>query len=117
VLDHLGKPPIATGELEPWATHLATLAREPNVVAKVSGLVTEASPHWKVDDLRPYVATALDVFGPDRLMTGSDWPVCLLAGTYAEVQGATNTLLDELGAAERAAVLGETAIRVYGLTS
>jgi len=117
VLDHLGKPPIATGELEPWATHLATLAREPNVVAKLSGLVTEASQHWNVADLRPYVETALAAFGPERLMTGSDWPVCLLAGGYAEVLDATNTLLGELNAAERAAVLGGTATRVYGPAS
>ena len=117
VLDHLGKPPIATGEREPWATHLATLAREPNVVAKLSGLVTEANRrHWTVTDLRPYVHTALAAFGPDRLMTGSDWPVCLLAGGYGEVLDATNTLLDELAPAERAAVLGGTATRVYGLT-
>lgn len=115
VLDHLGKPPIATGELKPWATHLTTLAREPNVVAKLSGLVTEASQRWKVADLRPYVETALAAFGPDRLMTGSDWPVCLLAGEYTEVLDATTTLLDELTATERAAVLGETATRVYGL--
>lgn len=117
VLDHLGKPPIATGELEPWATHLTTLAREPNVVAKLSGLVTEASQHWKVADLRPYVETALAEFGPDRLMTGSDWPVCLLAGGYTEVLDATNTLLGELNDTERAAVLGGTATRVYGLAS
>lgn len=117
VLDHLGKPPIATGELEPWATHLAALAREPNVVAKLSGLVTEASKGWKAADLRPYVETALTAFGPDRLMVGSDWPVCLLAGEYAEVLDATNTLLEELTATERAAVLGGTATRVYGLAS
>lgn len=117
VLDHLGKPPIATGELEPWATHLTTLAREPNVVAKLSGLVTEASKHWKVADLRPYVETALAAFGPDRLMTGSDWPVCLLAGEYTEVLDATNTFLGELTNAEHAAVLGGTATRVYGLAS
>jgi L-fuconolactonase len=118
VLDHLGKPPIATGEREPWTGHLTTLAREPNVVAKLSGLVTEANRrHWTVDDLRPYVETALAAFGPDRLMAGSDWPVCLLAGGYTDVLAATSTLLDGLGAAERAAVLGGTATRVYGLAA
>ncbi len=118
VLDHLGKPPVVTGELEPWAGHLATLAREPNVVAKVSGLVTEADRrHWEVADLRPYVATALAAFGPGRLMAGSDWPVCLLAAGYAEVLDATSALLAELAPAERAAVLGGTATRVYGLAA
>jgi L-fuconolactonase len=115
VLDHLAKPPVASGELEPWATELATLAREPNVVAKLSGLVTEAGRPWRVGDLRPYADTALTAFGPDRLMLGSDWPVCLLAGTYAEVMAAADSLLDDLTPAERDAVRGGTASRVYGL--
>jgi L-fucono-1,5-lactonase len=117
VLDHLGKPPVATGQLEPWATGLATLAREPNVVAKLSGLVTEADrQHWTPADLRPYAETALEAFGPDRLMLGSDWPVCLLAGTYAEVMAAADSLLEGLTPAERDAVRGGTATRVYGLS-
>ncbi|WP_410592288.1 amidohydrolase family protein [Amycolatopsis sp. lyj-23] len=117
VLDHLAKPPVATGELEPWASGIATLAREPNVVAKLSGLVTEAGRPWRVQDLRPYVETALAAFGPDRLMLGSDWPVCLLAGTYAEVMDAADSLLADLTPAERDAVRGGTASRVYGLAS
>jgi len=116
VLDHLAKPPIASGDLEPWATGLATLARESNVVAKLSGLVTEAGRPWRVEDLRPYADTALTAFGPDRLMLGSDWPVCLLAGTYAEVMDAADSLLDGLTPAEQDAVRGGTATRVYGLT-
>jgi L-fuconolactonase len=116
VLDHLGKPPIATGELQPWAARLETLAREPNVAAKLSGLVTEADrDHWKPADLRPYVETALAAFGPDRLMLGSDWPVCLLAATYTEVLDTADSLLDDLTPAERTAVRGGTATRVYGL--
>ncbi|MDS0140021.1 MULTISPECIES: amidohydrolase family protein [unclassified Amycolatopsis] len=117
VLDHLAKPPIASGALEPWATELATLAREPNVVAKLSGLVTEAGRPWRVEDLRPYTDTALTAFGPDRLMLGSDWPVCLLAGTYAEVMDAAESLLNGLTPAEQDAVRGGTATRVYGLAS
>lgn len=118
VLDHLGKPPIATGELEPWSELLGTLAREPNVVAKVSGLLTEADPRRRRSrDLRPYVETALEAFGPSRLMLGSDWPVCLLAGTYAEVMDIVDSLTGELSATERDAIRGDTATRVYGLTT
>ena len=87
VVDHLSKPPIASGELEPWATHMRALAAHENVVCKLSGMVTEADwETWTVDDLRPYAETVLDAFGPDRVMFGSDWPVCLLAATYDAVR-------------------------------
>ncbi|MFF4905325.1 amidohydrolase family protein [Streptomyces sp. NPDC001260] len=116
VLDHLGKPPIASGALEPWATDLRTLAALPNTVAKLSGLVTEAdSADWTLDDLRPYVETALEAFGPDRLMFGSDWPVCTLAATYGEVVEATRRLIAGLGESERTRIMGDTATRVYRL--
>jgi L-fuconolactonase len=117
VLDHLSKPDIAGGAVEPWATHLAALAAEPNVTAKLSGLVTEAGPQWTVDALRPYVDVALEAFGPDRLMAGSDWPVCLLAASYDEVFDAASQLCSGLSAAERADVFGGTAARVYRLGS
>jgi L-fuconolactonase len=116
VLDHCSKPPITTGELEPWATRLRALAALPNVTCKVSGLVTEASKDWTVADLRPYVEVVLDAFGPDRLMFGSDWPVCLLHATYAQVVEATEELVDGLSPAEREALFGGTAARVYGIT-
>ncbi|WP_346133003.1 amidohydrolase family protein [Lentzea roselyniae] len=115
VLDHLSKPDIAAGVVEPWATHLAALAAEPNVTAKLSGLVTEAGPQWTVDSLRPYADIALEAFGPDRLMAGSDWPVCLLAASYDEVFDAASLLCSGLSAAERAEVFGGTAARVYRL--
>ncbi|ANZ43389.1 amidohydrolase [Lentzea guizhouensis] len=115
VVDHLSKPGIAHRVYQPWATHLSALAAEPNVTAKVSGLVTEAGPEWTVEDLRPCVDLALEVFGPDRLMVGSDWPVCLLAGEYGEVLGAAEALLCGLSPAERAEVLAGTAARVYRL--
>ncbi|MGW2830796.1 amidohydrolase family protein [Streptomyces sp. NPDC001286] len=116
VLDHLGKPPIVSGALEPWATDLRTLAALPNTVAKLSGLVTEADPAgWTLDDLRPYVETALEAFGPDRLMFGSDWPVCTLAATYGEVVEATRRLIAGLGESERTRIMGDTATRVYRL--
>ncbi|MCE6998563.1 amidohydrolase family protein [Saccharothrix sp. S26] len=116
VLDHLSKPDIAGQEVEPWATRLAELAAEPNVVAKVSGLVTEADwSRWTAADLRPYVDIALEAFGPDRLMVGSDWPVCLLAADYERVFATAAELLDGCSTAERDQVFGGTAARVYGV--
>lgn len=118
VLDHLGKPPIAAAASpDPhWATWLRHLAAEPNVVCKLSGLVTEADWNtWTIGDLKPYADIALEAFGPDRLMFGSDWPVCLLAGTYSEVFDAARTLTEDLTADDRAAVFGATAARIYDL--
>ncbi|MFD4547788.1 amidohydrolase family protein [Streptomyces sp. NPDC058466] len=116
VLDHLGKPPIASGAREPWASHVRTLAALPNTVCKLSGMVTEADPAtWTTGTLRPYADTVLDAFGPDRLMFGSDWPVCTLAATYGQVMDATHELTATLDAGERASVFSGTATRVYGL--
>ena len=116
VLDHLGKPPIAAGEPEPWATAVRALAALPHTVCKLSGMVTEADPaSWTPDDLRPYADTVLDAFGPGRLMFGSDWPVCLLAASYGQVAGAAEELLRHLGDGEREEVFTGTATRVYGL--
>ncbi|MEU1195055.1 amidohydrolase family protein [Streptomyces sp. NPDC005813] len=116
VLDHAGKPPIAQGALDPWAASVRVLAALPNTVCKLSGLVTEADPaDWTVEDLRPYADTVLDAFGPARLMFGSDWPVCTLAATYAQVVDATRELLSGLDDEETEAVLSGTATRVYGV--
>ncbi|WP_328758949.1 amidohydrolase family protein [Streptomyces sp. NBC_00271] len=116
VLDHLGKPPIATGALNPWATAVRALAQLPNTVCKLSGMVTEADhAKWTVDGLRPYADTVLDAFGPGRLMFGSDWPVCTLAASYGQVVDAAEELTGGLGAEERAEVFGGTATRVYRL--
>ncbi|WP_439423168.1 amidohydrolase family protein [Saccharothrix sp. HUAS TT10] len=115
-VDHLSKPDIAGRVLQPWATRLSALAAEPNVVAKVSGLVTEADwARWTAADLRPYVDVAVEAFGPDRLMVGSDWPVCLLAADYERVFTTVAELLDGCSAAERDQLFGGTAVRVYGL--
>ncbi|WP_457030719.1 amidohydrolase family protein [Kitasatospora sp. P5_F3] len=116
VLDHLSKPPIAAGTLEPWATRVRELAAEPNVFCKLSGMVTEAGPGWTAADLRPYADVVLDAFGPERVMFGSDWPVCLLRASYAEVTAAAEDLTAELTADERAQVFDGTAARAYGLT-
>ncbi|MFF3850586.1 amidohydrolase family protein [Streptomyces sp. NPDC002328] len=116
VLDHLGKPPVASGAVRSWASDLRALAALPNTVAKLSGLVTEADhASWTVADLRPYADAALEAFGPDRLMFGSDWPVCTLAAAYADVLTTAEELTAGLGASERAAVFEGTAARVYGL--
>ncbi|MEV8539994.1 amidohydrolase family protein [Streptomyces sp. NPDC051572] len=116
VLDHLGKPPVASGRLEPWATSLHSLAALPNTYCKLSGLVTEADwKTWSTEDLHPYADTALDAFGPSRLMFGSDWPVCTLAATYGQVADVAGELMDDLSADERAEVFGGTATRAYGL--
>jgi L-fuconolactonase len=118
VVDHLAKPDIAAGMWEPWASGLARLAAAgPNVTAKISGLATEADRRtWSTEQLRPYVRHALACFGPDRLMFGSDWPVCLLAAGYDAVVGTAETLLADLDPGERRGVFGDTARRVYRLT-
>lgn len=116
VLDHLGKPPIAAAALHPWADELRALAALPNAVAKLSGLVTEADwAAWTPDDLRPFTRTALEAFGPDRLMYGSDWPVCRLAADYARVLDTARELTAELSEAESRALFATTAVRTYGL--
>ncbi|WP_405508462.1 amidohydrolase family protein [Streptomyces purpurascens] len=113
VLDHLGKPPIASGALDPWASGLRALAALPNTVAKLSGLVTEADlASWTVEDLRPYADVALEAFGPDRLMYGSDWPVSTLAAPYGETLDITRRLIDPH---DHTQILATTATRVYGL--
>ncbi|MGW6544740.1 amidohydrolase family protein [Streptomyces massasporeus] len=113
VLDHLGKPPIASGALEPWASDLRALAALPNTVAKLSGLVTEADlASWTVEDLRPYTDVALEAFGPGRLMYGSDWPVCTLGAAYGDTLDLTRRLTDPR---DHPRILRATATRVYGL--
>ncbi|MFF7637995.1 amidohydrolase family protein [Kitasatospora sp. NPDC008050] len=116
VLDHLGKPPIASGALGAWATGLRRFAALPNTVAKLSGLLTEATPGgWTLDDLRPAVDTAIDAFGPQRLLFGSDWPVSTLEAPYSRVLAVTEELTAGLTPGERQALFAGNAIRVYGL--
>ena len=116
VLDHLAKPPVKTGELGGWEQDLRALARHDNVCCKLSGLVTEADwADWKPDDFSRSLEVALEAFGPDRLMAGSDWPVCLLAAEYAEVWDIVDRAIAQLSAAEQAAIRGGTASRFYGL--
>lgn len=117
VLDHLGKPDIRTGAFDGWRRDLDRLAALPNVYAKLSGLVTEADwRHWTVEDLHRYINAALDSFGPERLMIGSDWPVCTVAGEYRDVLDVVRTAIAGRTQAERDAVLGGTAQRFWNLS-
>ena len=116
VLDHAAKPAIARGQWQPWADAVAALGRLPNVSCKLSGLVTEAGRHdWRPERILPYARHVLDAFGPDRVLFGSDWPVCHLAAGYDEVVALAESATGTLDAAERAAVFGGTAGRVYGI--
>jgi L-fuconolactonase len=117
VLDHLGKPDIRSRRFEAWRRDLDRLAKLPNVFAKISGLVTEADWHtWTPPVLIAYVHAALDAFGADRLMIGSDWPVCTVAGSYRQVMDVVTSALDERTSSEREAVLGGTARRFWDLS-
>ena len=113
VLDHLGKPPIASGELEPWAAGIRALAAEPNVACKLSGLQTIASADWTYAERAPYLDIALDAFGPARLIFGSDWPVCLSAASYSRVCEVAQVACSGLSGPERAAMLAENARAIY----
>ncbi|MGH3407540.1 MAG: amidohydrolase family protein, partial [Streptosporangiaceae bacterium] len=117
VLDHAAKPRISDGVLEPWAAMIGELAARPNVACKVSGLVTEAGAGWRREQLGPYVDVLLASFGPGRLLFGSDWPVCLLAATYAEVLALARDLLSpHLSPPELGAFFAANARALYGLT-
>jgi L-fuconolactonase len=116
VLDHSAKPPIRAREIEPWRTRLRELARRPHVTCKLSGLVTEADYlAWTGETLRPYVETVIECFGPGRVLFGSDWPVCLVACEYEAWVGLVQGYVARMSSDERAAILGGTAQRVYGL--
>jgi len=116
VLDHLGKPDIRARGFDSWRRDLDRMAALPNVVAKLSGLVTEADwKRWTIEDLHRYVNAAIDRFGPERLMIGSDWPVCTLAGQYDEVLDVVRTAISWRPAEEQDAILGGTAQRFWVL--
>lgn len=116
ILDHCAKPPIAAGEITSWRRDLNALAEFPNVACKVSGLVTEAAwASWTADEIVPVLDATLDAFGATRLMYGSDWPVCLLAGSYDRVFGVVHHWAARLSSEEQARLFGETAAEVYQL--
>ena len=118
VVDHLAKPPIRDGALRPWADGVDRFAGLPNAWWKLSGLVTEADwTTWQPADLRPFVEHVLKTVGPDRMIFGSDWPVCLLAAPYETIVSTARALLEDAGLSggEQAAAMGDTAVAVYGL--
>ncbi len=116
VLDHIAKPPIKAGQMEPWATALKNLARRPNIICKVSGVVTEAVYNgWTKVQIIPYLDATLEAFGPKRLMFGSDWPVCLVATTYQNWHSLVQDWASTLSVAEQEQLFGLTAVEAYGL--
>jgi L-fuconolactonase len=116
VLDHIAKPKIKTGELEPWRANLIELGKRQNVYCKISGLVTEADfTAWTEAQLQPYLDTVLEAFGPQRLMFGSDWPVCRVACDYKRWVELVGRFIAKLSADEQARIMGGTAIEAYGL--
>ena len=116
VLDHISKPYISKREFEPWRLLIKEIAKYENVVCKVSGIVTEADwKNWKIEDVKPYFDIILENFGANRLMYGSDWPVCTLAGSYKEVFELAENLVKELSPTEKALFWSECANRAYRL--
>ncbi|NIK68705.1 amidohydrolase family protein [Paenibacillus sp. BK720] len=118
VLDHIAKPDIANKGLEPWAQDLARLAAYPNVYCKLSGMVTEAEwGNWKEEDFAIYLDTVFQCFGAERLMIGSDWPVCTLSGTYEQTITIVKNYLKDFSEEDRSLVLGGNCARFYGISS
>jgi L-fuconolactonase len=117
VIDHISKPEIKASKIEPWSDLISKVARHENVFCKLSGMVTEADHRiWEPEHLRPYIEHVLDCFGEDRVMFGSDWPVCLLAGSYAEVINALRTIVaDHLSPSGLAKLFSRNGARFYGI--
>jgi len=116
VLDHIAKPEIREGRIDAWARGIAALSRHRNVWCKLSGMVTEADwSAWTPEDIAPYIEVVLDWFRPDRLMVGSDWPVCTLAGAYGDVLRVAMRHIARLPPEDQARILGENAAELYAL--
>ena len=116
VIDQIAKPPVRTHEIGSWANHIRAMASNPQAYCKVSGLITEADwKTWRPDDFKPYLDVVFDAFGTDRLLFGSDWPVCRLAGTYQQVKALVVDYMKGLPVSEQDKVLGANAERFYSL--
>ena len=117
VVDHIAKPLIKDGIVSPWKEDIAALAKFPNVYCKLSGMVTEADWNtWKPENIRPYLDVIMEAFGPERILIGSDWPVCLVAGKYSEVMQVVIDYISTFTEKEQALMLGENAAKAYGIT-
>src|SRR6266436_1788713 len=117
ILDHCGVPRVKEKILDPWRSDLREIANFPNVLCKISGLIAYADPHhWTAEDLRPYVDHAIECFGWDRVMFGSDWPVCTLSASYRQWVDALVSLTRSAGEANQKKLFHDNAIRVYRLT-
>lgn len=115
VIDHIAKPFIAKREMDPWAKDISRVARCSQVYCKLSGMITEAGPHWKSSDIQPYVKHCFTEFGPTRCMFGSDWPVCLVTGTWKQVLAALTQALGAQAVGVREKLMGLTAQEFYSL--
>jgi L-fuconolactonase len=116
VVDHLAKPEIKSKNTAPWAAQMREIAQNKNVFCKVSGLITEADwKHWKADDFKPCLDLVFDAFGPERLMFGSDWPVCLVAGTYRQVKQLIEDYVKGYSQPDKERIFGGNAASFYGL--
>lgn len=116
VVDHIAKPYIKDGKIEGWKTDMQALAKAPNVYCKVSGMVTEANlKHWKPSDFKSYLDVVFEAFGVDRILYGSDWPVCLLASKYEQQLGIVQDYIKNFSEADKAKIMGENAVAFYNL--
>jgi L-fuconolactonase len=116
VIDHMAKPEVKSAKTSPWAAQMREIAQNKNVFCKISGLVTEADwKHWKADDFKPHLDVVFSAFGADRLMFGSDWPVCLLAATYEQVKQLIDNYVKEFSQSDQEKIFGGNAARFYGL--
>ncbi len=116
VIDHIAKPYIKDGFYDGWAIMMTEIAKHENVYCKLSGMITEADfDSWSADQIRPYMNLVLEAFGPSRLMFGSDWPVCLVAGNYKEVKKLVTDFISKLSLTEQSAIMGSNAIEFYSL--
>lgn len=116
VVDHIAKPLISKGIISPWKEYISELAKRPNVYCKLSGMITEADwNNWTPDGIKPYLDVVMEAFGPDRLMIGSDWPVCLVAGTYNRTMQVVLDYIAQLNAADHAKITGGNAAKAYRL--
>ncbi|MDO5977370.1 amidohydrolase family protein [Flavivirga spongiicola] len=116
VLDHIAKPYIKDAKIHDWKINMSTLAKAPNVYCKVSGMVTEADlKQWRLSDFQPYLDVVFEAFGIDRIMYGSDWPVCLLAAEYQEQLNIIETYISRFSSDDKIKIMGNNAIRFYNL--